>query len=262
MAAKEIRELFYINIGLSLAFQAVCSLPNVCLNCAFSRRRSCNLPVDNLVSGGGGCCTSGPTALGSGQAYPSWPVRIVVGIPTRRRHAPAPDGSAAAGAARPTIRHREPPGRRQHIATEMVVNAPPDGYTLLLISPAQAVNATLYEKLNYNFIRDIAPVASFSREPNVMVVNVSSGQDGPGVYCLRKVASWPDQHGVGRQRDLGSRGGRAIQDDDRRQHDACPLSRRRPRDDRSAQRPGAGVCSPRCPHRSNMSGPASCEHWR
>jgi tripartite-type tricarboxylate transporter receptor subunit TctC len=53
------------------------------------------------------------------------------------------------------------------------VNAPADGYTLFLISPAQAVNATLYDKLPYNFIRDIAPVASFSREPNVMVVNLS-----------------------------------------------------------------------------------------
>jgi len=65
------------------------------------------------------------------------------------------------------------PGAGSNIATEAVVNAPADGYTLLLISPAQAVNATLYEKLNYNFIRDIAPVASFSREPNVMVVNLS-----------------------------------------------------------------------------------------
>jgi tripartite-type tricarboxylate transporter receptor subunit TctC len=51
------------------------------------------------------------------------------------------------------------------------VNAPADGYTLLLTAPANAVNATLYDKLNYNFLRDIAPVASFSREPNVMVVN-------------------------------------------------------------------------------------------
>jgi tripartite-type tricarboxylate transporter receptor subunit TctC len=65
------------------------------------------------------------------------------------------------------------PGAGSNIATEAVVNAPADGYTLLLISTAQTVNATLYEKLNYNFLRDIAPVASLTREPNVMVVNPS-----------------------------------------------------------------------------------------
>ena len=53
------------------------------------------------------------------------------------------------------------------------MNAPADGYTLLLVGPTHAVNATLYEKLTYNFIRDIAPIASISREPLVMVVNPS-----------------------------------------------------------------------------------------
>src|SRR6476646_10412460 len=51
------------------------------------------------------------------------------------------------------------PGAGSNIATEAVVNAPPDGYTLLLVGPTHAVNATLYPKLNYNFIRDIAPIA-------------------------------------------------------------------------------------------------------
>src|SRR5262249_31192444 len=50
------------------------------------------------------------------------------------------------------------PGAGTNIATETVVNAPPDGYTLLLVAPANAINATLYEKLNHNFMRDIAPV--------------------------------------------------------------------------------------------------------
>jgi tripartite-type tricarboxylate transporter receptor subunit TctC len=65
------------------------------------------------------------------------------------------------------------PGAGSNIATEAVVNARADGYTLLLISPANMVNATLYDKLNFNFIRDIAPVASISREHNVMVVHPS-----------------------------------------------------------------------------------------
>jgi tripartite-type tricarboxylate transporter receptor subunit TctC len=65
------------------------------------------------------------------------------------------------------------PGAGSNIATEVVVNAPADGYTLLLVGPAHTVNPTLYERLNYNFIRDIAPIASISREPLVMVVNPS-----------------------------------------------------------------------------------------
>jgi tripartite-type tricarboxylate transporter receptor subunit TctC len=59
------------------------------------------------------------------------------------------------------------------IGTEAVVRASPDGYTLLLISGAHTINATLYDKLSFNFIRDIAPVAGISRETGVMVVNPS-----------------------------------------------------------------------------------------
>jgi tripartite-type tricarboxylate transporter receptor subunit TctC len=65
------------------------------------------------------------------------------------------------------------PGGGTNIATEAVVRAPADGYTLLLVAPANAINATLYEKLNYNFIRDTAPVAGLIRFPNVIVVNPS-----------------------------------------------------------------------------------------
>src|SRR5262249_46575037 len=60
-----------------------------------------------------------------------------------------------------------------NIGTETVVHAPPDGYTLLLVAAANAINATLYEKLNFNFIRDIAPVATIASAPNVMVVHPS-----------------------------------------------------------------------------------------
>src|SRR6266576_1850290 len=77
-------------------------------------------------------------------------------------HSRTPDGTMAVGAPRAAVRHRE-----------AVVRAAADGYTLLLVTVANAFNATLYDKLNFNFIRDIAPVAGIMRVPNVMVVNPS-----------------------------------------------------------------------------------------
>ncbi len=65
------------------------------------------------------------------------------------------------------------PGAGNNIGTEAVVNAAPDGYTMLLVNPANGINASLYKKLSYNFMRDIAPVAGIVRTPNVMVVTNS-----------------------------------------------------------------------------------------
>src|ERR1700681_908770 len=65
------------------------------------------------------------------------------------------------------------PGAGGNLGTEIVLNAPPDGYTLLLATVPNAVNATLYEKLNFSFIRDIAPVAGIIRVPQVILVHPS-----------------------------------------------------------------------------------------
>jgi tripartite-type tricarboxylate transporter receptor subunit TctC len=109
------------------------------------------------------------------QAYPTRPVRIIV-------------GAAAGGGIDITARLigqwlsarlsqqfiiENRPGAGTNIAVEAVVRAPPDGYTLFVVTPANAINATLYERLSFNFIRDIAPVGALIRVPMVIVVNPS-----------------------------------------------------------------------------------------
>src|SRR4051794_28872929 len=112
-------------------------------------------------------------ALARAQNYPARQVRVIIGYP--------PGGSAdiTARLIANSLSDRlgqqfiveSRPGGGTNIATEAVINAAPDGYTLLLVAPANAINATLYEKLNHNFLRDIAPVAGLIRFPNVVVVN-------------------------------------------------------------------------------------------
>ena len=63
------------------------------------------------------------------------------------------------------------PGAGNNLGTEQAIRSDPDGYTILLVNPAQGINATLYKKLNFNFVRDVAPVAGITRVPNVMEVN-------------------------------------------------------------------------------------------
>jgi tripartite-type tricarboxylate transporter receptor subunit TctC len=109
------------------------------------------------------------------QAYPTRPVRVIVPF------TPAGDTDLVARLMGQWLSERlgQPfiienrPGAGTNIGTEAVVRAPADGYTLLLASPPAAINATLYEKLNFNFIRDIAPVAGVIRAPFVMEVNPS-----------------------------------------------------------------------------------------
>jgi tripartite-type tricarboxylate transporter receptor subunit TctC len=109
------------------------------------------------------------------QSYPSRPVRLICGF--------APAGAADLSARLMAqwlsdrlgqqfiVENRT--GAGSNIATEAVVKALPDGYTLLLVAPANAINASLYDKLNFNFLRDIEPVAGVIRVPNIMEVNPS-----------------------------------------------------------------------------------------
>ena len=109
------------------------------------------------------------------QAYPTRPVRIIVGFPA---------GGSADILARligqwlserlgqPFVIENRP-GAGTTIATEAVVKAPPDGYTLLLVAAAAVTSALLYDKLNFNLIRDIVPVASISREPQILALHPS-----------------------------------------------------------------------------------------
>jgi tripartite-type tricarboxylate transporter receptor subunit TctC len=113
--------------------------------------------------------------IASAQAYPTQPVRILVGFPA---------GNASDIVARLVAQSlseqlgqhfviENRPGAGGNIGTEAVVRAPPDGYTLLQVVTSAAINATFYPKLNFNFIRDIAPVASIGGGAYVMAINPS-----------------------------------------------------------------------------------------
>lgn len=116
--------------------------------------------------------TSIPSGSASAQDYPNRPVKWVVGYPAGG----ATDILARLIGQRLSERLGQQfvvenkPGAGNNVGTEAVVNADPDGYTVLLVNPANGINASLYTKLSFNFIRDIAPVAGLLRSPNVMVV--------------------------------------------------------------------------------------------
>src|SRR4051812_20017158 len=110
------------------------------------------------------------------QAYPGRPIRWVIGF--------APGGAAdmvvrlvAQGLAerlgQPVVVDNRP-GAGTNIATEAVVRAPADGYTIGIVTPANAVNATLYDKLPFNFLHDVAPVAGINSSPIIILVPPSS----------------------------------------------------------------------------------------
>jgi tripartite-type tricarboxylate transporter receptor subunit TctC len=123
----------------------------------------------------GAAAVSAASRIAAAQTYPSRPVRWIVGF--------------AAGGGNDIVARlmgqwlsertgqqffiENRPGAGTNIATEVVVNAPPDGYTLLLVGLPNASNASLFDKLSFNFIRDITPIAGIMRVPNVLVVNPS-----------------------------------------------------------------------------------------
>jgi tripartite-type tricarboxylate transporter receptor subunit TctC len=132
----------------------------------FSRRRFLHLAA-------GAAALPAVSRIARAQVYPSRPVRIILG------YAPGGAGDITARLTAQWLSERlgQPfivenrPGAGTNIATEAVLRAPADGYSLLSVDSTVAINATLFEKLNFDFIRDIAPVAGVVRVPLVMVVN-------------------------------------------------------------------------------------------
>ena len=150
------------------------------------------------------------TRVARAQTYPSRRVHIIVGFP--------PGGGADIVArligqwlseqlGQPFIVENRP-GAVSNIGTEAVVRAPPDGYTLLMVTTPNVINATLYDNLNFNFIRDIAPVAGLTRDFLVMLVNpsvpvktvpefIAYAKANPGKLSMASAGNGSPQHIAG-----------------------------------------------------------------
>jgi tripartite-type tricarboxylate transporter receptor subunit TctC len=128
-----------------------------------------------LLLAAGAAALPAVSRIARAQAYPTRPIHLIVGFPAGN----APDIIARLAGQWLSERLGQQfvvenrPGFGSNIATEFVVRAPPDGYTLLMAISTNAVNATLYPNLNFNFIRDVAPVASVANAPFVITVPLS-----------------------------------------------------------------------------------------
>ena len=135
-----------------------------------------NIPRRRFLSlAGVGAVFPAIAKIARAESYPISPVHLVVGFP-----AGGPNDILArlmaqwlSGRLHQSVIVENRPGASSNIATEAVVRAPADGYMLLLVGPANAINASLYDNLTFNFLRDIAPVAAIIREPLVMVTHPS-----------------------------------------------------------------------------------------
>ena len=151
----------------------------------------------------------------------------------RGRHPCAADGSMAVGAARPTSHHRQPARCWRQYRHRSRRTSTTGRLHDSLDQSGEAINATLYEKLNYNFIRDIAPVASIVRQPLVMVVNPSvPAKTVPEFIAYAKANPGKINMASAGQRHHFPYGRRVVQDDGQRQHSARTLSRCRASTDR------------------------------
>jgi tripartite-type tricarboxylate transporter receptor subunit TctC len=144
------------------------------------------------------------------QAYPSLPVRIVIGLP------PGGNQDVIARLIAPWLSERlgqqivieSRPGASNNIAAEAVIRSPPDGYTLLLVGSYNAINASLYDKLGFDFVRETAPVASLIRAPSVLEVNpivpartvlelIAYAKANPGKLAMASAGSGTPPHIAG-----------------------------------------------------------------
>ena len=161
------------------------------------------------------------------QAYPTRPVHLIVPF------APAGGADTIARVMGQWLSERlghpfvieNRPGGGANIATEAVVRAAPDGYTLLITGGYNTINATLYDKLNFNFIRDIAAVAGIVVYPDIMFGEpIGSGQDACRVHRLRQGQSWQAHRVVEWGRKSRPCVRRAIEDDGRHRDGSRALS--------------------------------------
>ena len=155
------------------------------------------------------------------------------------------------------------PGAGNNIATEAVINAPPDGYTLLFVNPANGINASLYKKLSFNFVaRYRADRRHHARSQCDGGQPQRAGQNGGRIHRLRQGQSEQGQPGVVRQRHVGPPLGRTVHGDDRGEADPRALPRLRASAHRHDRRTGAGAVRQPAVFDPARQRRASCAHSR